>query len=136
MTKRSSERFEMGRIAALVLALLGSSLIALAQQPDIIDAALERPLDARIDGELVRFGNPALDQAERAFHDGIPRPWTFANILPLFEVATADWLAAMDCRRSLRGAIDSLPDNGRSLCVPIRKLRLGDAAAVESHHGQ
>jgi hypothetical protein len=36
-------------------------------------AALGQPLDVRIDGELVRFGNPPLDEAERALHDGLPR---------------------------------------------------------------
>lgn len=97
MTKQfRDKRVLVGALAALGLALFASSRTALAQQQDIIDAALERPLDVRIDGELVRFGNPPLDEAERALHDGLPRPWTFASILPLFELATADWLARVD----------------------------------------
>lgn len=83
-----------GALAACVL--LVASATTLAQAPDIIDAALERPVVTRVDGELVRFGNQRLDEAERALRDGLPRPWTFAGILPLFEMAMADWLAGAD----------------------------------------
>jgi hypothetical protein len=85
---------------ALILAglvLFGSADSASAQMPDIIDTALENPLDAVLDGQPVRFGSPALDHAERALRDGVPRPWTLQLILPLFNAAATDW---MDAQRS------------------------------------
>jgi hypothetical protein len=93
LTKATRDRsVVIGVLAALGLALFAPSRTARGQ-PDIIDAVLERPLDVAIDGELVRFGSPPLDEAERALRDGLPRPWTYESILPLFERATADWLA-------------------------------------------
>src|SRR3972149_4897709 len=76
-------RLVMGLLAAL------TAVTVHAQEPDILDAALEHPPGGAVKGVPVRFGAPDLDAAELALHDLLPRPWTVVRIRPLFEAATA-----------------------------------------------
>lgn len=75
-------------IAGLLLVLAAfPAVAAAAQERDILDVALEQPLDTTINGQPVRFGDPDLDSAEIALRDYLPRPWTTTHIHALFLAA-------------------------------------------------
>jgi hypothetical protein len=83
----------MMRVLLIIVLLLCSSLVAVAQELDILELAARQPRGVKLvypDGtyRIPKFGDPDLEQAEKELAD-YPRPWTLSKVLAWYREADA-----------------------------------------------
>ena len=81
-------------IAFAILVSLNAGFAADIEE-DILEHALKNPLLNRTyDGKTVKYGNPALIEAEKELCD-IPRPWTVHKMVRIYLREKAIWMAKL-----------------------------------------